>query len=115
MDIRTAAILAVETGKCFKRRAWRTAAIETVTYEIKGHDWISFECYRMPWHPRPEDILADDWEVVERQCDTEPKPKPDLSTATPAPPQANNSKKWLTVPLVLAIISMAVAIAAILI
>lgn len=116
MDIRTAALLAGETGKCFKRRAWRTAAIETVTYEIMGHDRISFECYKMPWHLEPEDILADDREVVERQCDTEPKPKPkpDLLAATPMPPQPKTSKKWLAVPLAISLFSLALSIVTIL-
>ena len=84
MDIHEAAKAALESNKCMKRRAWRMASVGVYEFQLFANGApTSKPCLSYngdPWTPMPEDIFAEDWEVVEPICDTEPH-KVDRSTA----------------------------------
>lgn len=118
MNIYEAATKAGKTTNYMTRRSWRTAVIEVIEPgTFYSHDVIpafafpaEMRCYGKRWAPEPADILADDWEVVERPAITEPVKEPPAQTK----PQSKTTSTLRIVTLCMAVLSMALSLISIL-
>lgn len=118
MNIYEASTKAVKTTNYMTRRSWRSAAIEIIEsgpiHYSDGtlgdiHPTV-MRCYSKRWAPAPDDILADDWEVVERPAITEPVKEPPAQTK----PQSKATSTLRIVTLCMAVLSMALSLISIL-
>lgn len=68
---------ALESGRPFKRKAWKQAVVYIFNdgFEDNNPIYAFWSCGK-EWKPCYEDMIADDWELGELPCLTEPQPKP---------------------------------------
>jgi hypothetical protein len=69
---------ALESGRPFKRKAWKQAVVYIFNDGLEDNTPIYvFSSCGKEWKPCYEDIIADDWEIGDLPCPTEPKrPQP---------------------------------------
>lgn len=110
MYLQEALCKALAAEKHLKRKSWKKSTVyATETFiglHSQGLEFVS--SFGMVWRPRPEDILADDWEIVEPSVtcmDTEPKEI--LAEELPTP-----KVRHPFAPLIVSIIALAFSILA---
>lgn len=87
MNLQEAIQKSISKNKQIKRKSWKKSTVYVSEFFV-GHESQGMEfttSFGAAWHPRPEDILAEDWELIEdavRNIDTEPVPPPPI-TLTP--------------------------------
>lgn len=115
MNIYEAAIQARELGKHMKRNAWRTASVnvESAVYGLGGHTMRETQLFSAGkrWAPKAADVFADDWELCEPMCDTEPRP---AETTVKYAQENGASKRMRRIALATALISLVFSIVALL-
>ena len=110
MYLQEALCKALTAEKHLKRKSWmRSTIYATETFIDRHSQGLEFvSSFGIVWRPRPEDILADDWEIVEPSVtymDTEPKET--LVEELPAP-----KVRHPFAPLILSIIALVFSIIA---
>lgn len=117
LNIYEAATQALESGKHMKRNSWRIASVSVTRLEYCFGD-TKYSDLRLAaaggaWKPHGEDILANDWELVEPQSDTEPR-REERTENVQKSVQPCKCNKLRVITFALAIISLMVSIVALL-
>ena len=79
MNLQEAIKKSTSKNKQIKRKSWKESTVYVSEFFV-GHEsqgMVFTTSFGTVWRPRPEDILAEDWELVEEavsEIDTEPKP-----------------------------------------